>query len=664
MRNNRPVQAPRRVLLLFLAVTLLPGAALGWVSWQLIEQDRELEDKRAQDDLEHAADVVSAALDRRLRDAAEQLSEGTEPGAELPEGALTVVFDARRIEAKPANRLLYYPSVPLPAAGSPVFDAGEALEYRKDYAGAIAVFRELSQSQDPSIRAGALARLARNLRLSGQTQAALDVYTQLERLGSVLVGTVPAGLFAREARCDTLWQAQRHSELQREVALLVEDLKTGRWPVDRLDFNRLHEEEIPRWRGGAVGAEALNEDALALAESVEWVWQEWRKMRPDQAVSIGRQSLWRRDRPVLVLWRGSASSLTAFIAGRDYIQSQWSSAWTDHGVDVALSDAEGHPVLGAAPAKTLPVAVRSAAESQLPWALRATPANPDSVSVGFTARRRLLLTGLVIMVVLTATGGYFTVRAASREFAVARLQSDFVSAVSHEFRTPLTSLRHLTELLEAGTIADEDRPRRQQCYRVLARETERLHRMVEGLLDFGRMEARGDDYALETVDPAEFVQQIVADFRSAVATPLTHRIEVAADGVAPGASVIKANREALGRAVRNLLENAVKYSPESKPVQVTLGRRRDRIAIGVHDEGFGIPSAEQKAIFEKFVRGAASKAMHVQGTGIGLAMARHIVRAHGGEIRVESEPGRGTTFTIELPAFPAPAVMSHEVVRT
>ena len=224
-----------------------------------------------------------------------------------------------------------------------------------------------------------------------------------------------------------------------------------------------------------------------------------------------------------MLWRGSASSLTAFIAGRDYIQSQWSSAWTDHDVDVALSDSEGHPVLGATLAKTLPVTLRSAAESGLPWTLRATPANPSSVSTAFTARRRLLLTGLVIMVVLTATGGYFTVRAASREFAVARLQSDFVSAVSHEFRTPLTSLRHLTELLEAGTIADEDRPRRQQCYRVLARETERLQRMVEGLLDFGRMEARGDDYAFETVDPADFVREIVSEFQSA-ASPVTHRI--------------------------------------------------------------------------------------------------------------------------------------------
>jgi signal transduction histidine kinase len=659
MRINRPVRAPRSVLLLFLAVTLLPGAALGWVSWQLIVQDRELEVKRVHDDLERTADLVSAALDRRLRDAVDRMTEGMDSGSELHSGALTVLFDPRRIEARPANRLLYYPTGSLPPVTSPVFDAGEALEYRKDYAGAIAAFRELSQSPDPSIRAGALARLARNLRLSGQTQAALDTYAQLERLGTVFVGSVPAGLFAREARSDTLWQAKRHLELEAEVVLLGGDLKTGRWPLDRIDFYRLFD-EISRWSNGAAAVGPLNEDALVMAESVEWVWQEWRERRTDPA---GSHSLWLRDRPVLVLWRGSAEAMTAFIAGRDYIASEWSSAWTDHGVNVFLSDDDEHPVLGSMPSKAVPVAVRSSAESRLPWTLRATVANPAPISE-LATRRRLLLIGLAIMVVLTATGGYFTVRAASREFAVARLQSDFVSAVSHEFRTPLTSLRHLTELLEAGTIADEDRPRRQQCYRMLARETERLHRMVEGLLEFGRMEARGDDYAFEPVDPAEFVQKIAADFLSEAEPRKTHRVEVSTDGVAAGAVIIKANREALGRAVRNLIENGVKYSPESKAVQVRLARRRDRIAIEVHDEGVGIPAAEQKVIFQKFVRGAASKALHVQGTGIGLAMARRIVRAHGGDIHLESEPGRGTTFTIDLPAAPAPEVMPGEVVRT
>jgi signal transduction histidine kinase len=200
----------------------------------------------------------------------------------------------------------------------------------------------------------------------------------------------------------------------------------------------------------------------------------------------------------------------------------------------------------------------------------------------------------------------------------------------------------MTELLSTDAVLAEDR--RRQYYGVMSRETERLHRLVEGLLAFGRMEARGSETHFETVDPVELAESAVAEFQ-----PGAHRVELTTNGVKPRSTAIRANREALSRAIRNLLENAVKYSPNAPAVQVHLERKGDRLAIRVHDDGFGIPAAEQKRIFDKFVRGAASKALNVPGTGIGLAMTQQIVRAHGGEIQLESEPGRGTTFTIELP---------------
>jgi signal transduction histidine kinase len=251
------------------------------------------------------------------------------------------------------------------------------------------------------------------------------------------------------------------------------------------------------------------------------------------------------------------------------------------------------------------------------------------------------------MAVLTLLGGYFTLRAASREFAIARLQSDFVSAVSHEFRTPLTTLRHMTELLSNNAALTDDR--RSQYYTVMARETERLHRLVEGLLAFGRMEAGRTPQTFETVDPVELTEAAVAEFQSSLAQdPAAHRVEFTTNGVKPQSSTIRANREALSRAIRNLLENAVKYSPNSPVVGVHLSRQGNRVAIHVHDDGFGIPAEEQKTIFDKFVRGAASKALNVQGTGIGLAMTQHIVRTHGGDLLLESASGKGTTFTIQL----------------
>jgi signal transduction histidine kinase len=218
-----------------------------------------------------------------------------------------------------------------------------------------------------------------------------------------------------------------------------------------------------------------------------------------------------------------------------------------------------------------------------------------------------------------------------------------VSAVSHEFRTPLTSLRQLSEMLSKGRIPTEDL--RQKSYDVLSNESERLQRLVESLLDFGRIEARAFRYHYEDLDPVKLVADVTAEFQEKAAAQ-GYRIELTLGRDYP---LIRADREALSLALRNLLDNAVKYSPDCRTVWVEMAREQGRLAIRVRDRGIGIPASEQKNIFKKFVRGSGSKTAHIQGTGIGLAMARHIVEAHDGEIRLESETGKGSTFTILLP---------------
>jgi signal transduction histidine kinase len=248
-----------------------------------------------------------------------------------------------------------------------------------------------------------------------------------------------------------------------------------------------------------------------------------------------------------------------------------------------------------------------------------------------------------MMAVLILTGSYFIARAFSREMAVARLQTDFVAAVSHEFRTPLTTMRQLTEMLARGRIPSEER--RQRYYDVLAHETGRLHRLVEGLLNFGRMEAGAQEFRFEKIDAMILVRGVVTDFqREAESTG--YRIELQTHGIS---TAIKADKEALERALWNLLDNAVKYSPDSKTIWVEVARYGIELVLRVRDRGVGMAAKEQKEIFRKFVRGEAAKSASIKGTGIGLSMVHRIVEAHGGRIRVESEPGRGSTFTIVLP---------------
>jgi signal transduction histidine kinase len=235
----------------------------------------------------------------------------------------------------------------------------------------------------------------------------------------------------------------------------------------------------------------------------------------------------------------------------------------------------------------------------------------------------------------------------TRELAVARLQSDFVSVVSHEFRTPLTTLRQLSEMLKRGRVSDENV--RQQYYGFLHEESERLSRLVETLLDFSRLESGRMQLQFETLDAGNFVRQSATEFaENQQARGYRFEVEIGTE-----ARLVSVDRETLHCVFWNLFENAVKYSPGCDTVWVRMMPVGPDVEISVRDAGPGIPFDEQRRVFEKFFRGKAARESSVRGTGIGLAMARQIARAHHGDITLDSETGRGSTFKVRLPGVPA-----------
>jgi len=633
------LQPPRRTLAVFLCLMLVLGGALGWLGWQLLTQDRALEGQRVQERLELAADNMAAALQHSLTDLESYLSFVPSPGAkEPPDGVMVLLAAERTVNAYPPGRLLYYPVIPdgeePPAA---TFVAGETLEYqRNDPAKATAVFRELARSPDPGVRAGALLRLGRTLRKTGRNEEALQVYGELAQLGRTCVLGLPAELMAREARGTVLEAIGKREELRKEASLMHSALWSDRWSLLRPAWE-FHAEEAQRWSGASPLTER-EQNALVLSSAAESMHGQW----VAKLESKGRQILKIEGQPVLISWTGTSDRLAAVLAGSGYLGSKWKEALQGQRVQGALVDADGQVMIGSFN-RSGQQAVRTAAATRLPGTLHATSADPGADEAGFAGRRRLLLSGFVVLALVLFAGSYFIMRSIDRERAVARLQSEFVSAVSHEFRTPLTSLRQLSEMLSKGRIPTEDL--RQKSYDILAHESERLQRLVESLLDFGRIEARAFLYHYEHLDPVTLVGDLVAEFQEKAAAQ-GYRVELARAGEYP---LIHADREALGLALRNLLDNAVKYSPDCRTVWVEMARERDCLAIRVRDQGMGIPASEQKEIFKRFVRGTGSRAANIKGTGIGLAMAHHIIEAHDGEIRLESEPGRGSTFTILLP---------------
>jgi nitrogen-specific signal transduction histidine kinase len=618
---------------------LVLGGALGWLGWQLLKQDRALEGQRLQERLELAADHMAAALQQSLTDLESYLSFVPRPGAkEPPDGVLVLQMTKRAVNAYPPGCLLYYPVIPdgeEPPAST--FVAGEILEYqRNDPTKAAEVFRELARSPDPGVRAGALLRLGRNLRKTGRHEEALQAYGELAQLGRTTVLGLPAELMAREARGTVLEAIGKGEELRKEASLLHAALWSGRWSLLRPTWE-YHIDEAQRWLGASPLVER-EQNALALSIATESMYGQW-IAEPE---SKGRRILKIEGQSVLVSWAGTSDRLTAVLAGPNYLVLKWKELLYGQRVQGALVDANGQLIIGSFN-KNGPQAVRTMDATRLPGTLHASSTDPGADEAGVAGRRRLLLSGFAVLALVLLAGSYFIMRSIDRERAVARLQSEFVSAVSHEFRTPLTSLRQLSEMLSKGRVPTEDL--RQKSYDILSRESERLQRLVESLLDFGRIEARAFRYHYEHLDPVTLVGDLVAEFQEKAAGQ-GYRVELELAGEYP---LIHADREALGLALRNLLDNAVKYSPDCRTVWVEMARERSRLAIRVRDQGMGIPASEQKEIFKRFVRGTGSRAANIQGTGIGLAMARHIIEAHGGEIRLESEPGRGSTFTILLP---------------
>ena len=287
------------------------------------------------------------------------------------------------------------------------------------------------------------------------------------------------------------------------------------------------------------------------------------------------------------------------VAGPSYLAALGRDAVPESDLAWTLSDTAGRVVLGEPSSSTL--AVRTASATGLPWNLQVYAATGPDLSPT-SPRQSLLVWVIVLLSVVWMAGAYFIVRAISRELAVERLQSDFVAGVSHEFRSPLSSLSQIAEMLVSDRFASEDL--RRLSYGVLARETDRLRRLVEGLLDFGRFTAGGADYHFEQLEIGPFLETLVADFKGRAAAT-DHAIALT---LPSETTYIRGDRDALSRAIWNLLDNAVKYSPDCQTVWLDVQQDQDRVSITVPDQGLGIPKDEQRAIFERFVRGADAKA--------------------------------------------------------
>jgi len=257
----------------------------------------------------------------------------------------------------------------------------------------------------------------------------------------------------------------------------------------------------------------------------------------------------------------------------------------------------------------------------------------------------LLNMSLSILLGVVLLGGItLALRSASRAIYLSQMKADFVSNVSHELRTPLASIRVFGEFLRLGRVEEQGKIR--EYGEFIETESRRLTQLINNILDFSKIESGAKTYQFDKVDLTE----VMSDTLRSLEVSLKHKgFELTYEAPADPIPELNGDPDAIAQAVANLVDNAVKYSNGANEIRIRLEHGPEEMVISVQDYGIGISRDEQEKIFERFHRVSTGLVHDVKGSGLGLSIVSHIVNAHSGKVQVESELGKGSTFSIHLP---------------
>ena len=665
-----------RLLLVPLVAVLLPCAAVAGIGYKWLRLEQDADARRGREAAEVEAVRLRRGLTAHLHRLAAEIdgrwsdSRARGPFADpvaFPDSVLAAYrLDGDGKIVHPDYEAAYWRAVREYEDGRKT--AGwqrqtkrvEALEAAGDLRGARLVLERLTRSTWPQgLEASAMLELGR---LSLERRDYREAESWARRILACCSAArdeygVAFVIYAAR-QLTAAWRAQgvlpaRFPGLARELTRLLADGAIGH-PKDVLDLRGLVNDAA-----GATGADALLQQAEQAASRIS-----------DRVAAAGRVERWaagfeparRQSFSVSTLGSGERVQLLGVLPRPDrhvlivLFRLDRIGSWID--ADTASNGIfDADLVVGGelAGETTFPLAPEAAG---VRLALRARVSDRS-----IEHRRRLLFAGsLAATLVLLGLVGYFALRDVSREVQQAALRANFVASVTHELKTPLTSIRLLAETLylkrtRDPAVADE-------LLQGIMDESDRLGHLVANVLGVARIDSGAASYHPAHTLVNDTVERAVARVRHLLRQGGFHLVR---EGDATSLRV-RVDPEGLVHALVNLLANAVKYSGSSREVRIGVFRTGEEVELRVTDRGIGIQPGDEQRIFDRFYR-AADAAREASGTGIGLALVRHFADAHGGRVTVASEPGRGSTFSLWLPLLkpndddvPAPDDMAADTV--
>ena len=702
------MQKRRRIILLFGLGIVLPSLLLGYLAFRGIQNDRALVEKERLEDTRRAADRVTRAVDDAITAVEEALAkavagQSAKPAVELVpvleklaagNALIEQVFYIRDFKDihLPLAKLMYVPDGSREAGSSPPaglgnsaeIQAAQQLEFRqKDYPGALAAYRQaLKNANDPRLEGLVLNAIARVQRKSGLLKEAVSTYEEIVRGhgGVVIPGGMPLGPSASLEICVLSRELKDFPKSLQTSLGLYKSLLHREWTLERAEFDffagrakTLIEEvlagqppglDLPAFQDEFQALEAdesmqrnKTERMIAFEEGAAPVLEaKLRGGTDEESRPFSRFASVIRNHSYLVsIIRpaapadGASTGAWGIIIdderlGENVLRPALRDNFPVGEATWAVKGNDGADILSSENPPAGPATFRTNFVSDTPdWTLEFHQPPPRLIRTFLLSRRGLYSFVFLLIAGILVFGLVLTIRSVSHELELARMKSDFVSTVSHEFKSPLTSIRQLAEMLQSGRVPSEER--RQQYYDVLLEQSERLALLTDNILSLAKIEEGRTEFAFETTDIMALLTNIVSSFRERV----RHEgfdIELKVQGPI---TLVAVDRTALSQAITNLIDNAIKYSGESRKVVVSASADEQFVVIAVKDFGVGIKKEDVERVFERFFRGGDELTRTVKGSGLGLTLVKEIVEAHRGRIQVESEPGKGSVFSIRLP---------------
>ena len=573
-------------------------------------------------------------------------------------------------------------NIPVPAYDNflqkQIKNAEDAEYIRNDYLFAVSVYNDaLLQSGNKTIKARMLNHIARNLMKAGKFSEATDVYLKIindypdERTESGLPLELHAKL--QKTECHNML-GDKESAAEGDL-IIFEDLLVDKWNLNESQFKTYASIVIERLTGflsDTAGKSTKYKSRFELFKKrYQYKTEQWQAISniklyivpellgslqtnlPSPSPFEFSKRIGNEDYLISTIMipdqnqPGNAGmlgiKLNNFYLQNNILTNAIREIQPLQNTVLCISTLSGDSIIGNK--SNIPGAITTTAlfdNNFPPWRLELGYVGPKGLGEKNIFASFYFWT-IITLIIILVFGTALIVRIVAREMEILKIKSDFVSSVSHEFKTPLTSMKALTERLEKGKVTQPAKMK--QYISIISQDIDRLIRLVGNILNFSNIEEGKKVYKKEETDIAIWLKEAINNYKKeSIESDINISVELKNDLPA-----LYIDKDAMIQAIFNLLDNAVKFSRGDVEAEVTAEKNGNTIIIKIKDKGIGIENDEKDKIFEKFYRGKSAVNNFIKGTGLGLALVKYTVEAHNGHIDVESEPGWSTVFTITLP---------------